>query len=529
MTRILFLIPPINYTEKKSRGRFITTHVVPYGVLSIASYIKAYSTKEVEVKILDFNTRDYSLEEMVQEIKENICTMRPGIVGVSALFNPMFPYIEPFFKVVKEVDENIITTLGGAIATNMYREVMEREENLDAACFSEGEIPFLDLVAAEDKRALLDIHEAWITRKSLMKGQMPKAKLVEDLDTLPLIDYSLVELKYYKARSWYATTTADDDVIHALPIHTTRGCPFNCVFCCAGSLHGKKLRRMSAKRVLEHVHDMVEKYGIKRLTIDDDQFLLTKDRSKEILRGLIPYGLSLEAESGLSVRFIDDEMARLLKEAGLQCAPIAVESGSEYMLKDIMDKPVKLDEVREAVKCLRKYNLQIKSFIVVGLPGETDEIRRETRDFINEVGFDWNLINVATPFKGSRLYTMCADKGYFDEKTLSSGGLSTGSSIINTPEYTAEYISKQAYIMNLDTNFVNNYNLRIGNYEIAAQYFNTVAIKYPQQAFAHYFLAKAYELGNFNRELISVHREIFNKIINQDVEWKEYSRIFGIV
>jgi len=527
--RILFLVPPNEYLDDKAKNYNIPTKVVPYGVLSIASYLKEYLFKKVEVKIIDFSVQNISIKEMSIQIKDMIREFKPDIVGVSALFNSTYPYLNMYFDTIKEFDKKIITVVGGGLATNMYGELLDKMKNLDAVCFSEGEIPFLELVDAEDMEYLLNTHVSWITRGSQKNRKIPQATLIDDLDELPFIDFSLINLEHYGARAWYSTVRKDETTIHALPIHTTRGCPYNCIFCCAGRMHGKKLRQMSAQRVIEHVKDMVNKYGIRRLTIDDDQFLLTKERSKEILREIAQFNLVLETESGLSVKFIDDEMAMLLKKAGLDTAVIAVESGSEYILKQIMDKPLNLDEVKIAVRNLRRYGFQIKAFFVVGLPGETDEHRRQTTDFIHEIGFDWSLVNVATPLKGSRLYEQCIDKGYFTETELNDSNLSMRYGIMNTPEFTAEYINEQAYLMNLDVNFVNNYNMKTGKPEIALTYFETVVAKYPDQAFAHYYLARVYEELGKDKELIMKHDKIFEDILKMNKNWYNYAKHFSLV
>jgi anaerobic magnesium-protoporphyrin IX monomethyl ester cyclase len=95
--------------------------------------------------------------------------------------------------------------------------------------------------------------------------------------------------------------------------------------------------------------------------------------------------------------------------------------------------------------------------------------------------------SIAQPIVGSRLYDMCKSKGYLvrDIQDYSTKGN------ISTPEFSAEHIEEQAYLMNIDANFIHNYNMKNGNYKKAATYFRHVLSHYPDHAIAHYCLAKA--------------------------------------
>ncbi|WP_234119673.1 B12-binding domain-containing radical SAM protein [Clostridium hydrogenum] len=527
--KILFIVPANEFYDIQYKKNYIIPKSVPYGVLSIASYLQEYSKNCIDVKILDLSSNYMESKEIKESIKQCLKEFKPDLVGVSVLTSLLYPYIKKYFDIVKEFDKDIFTFIGGIVATNLYKQLLDEFENIDAACYAEGEIPILELSEAENINELVDNHVSWITRNSIKAGKIPQLTFVEDLDQLPFIDFSLIDLSKYGARGWQVNADLKKGEDRVLPIHTTRGCPFNCVFCCAAKTHGKKIRQMSAKRVIEHVKNMIDNYGMDILSIDDDQFLATKERSKEILRELAPFKLRLEAESGLSVRFIDDDMARLLKEAGLKSANLAIESGSKYVLKEIIDKPLTLDEIRSAVKNLRKYDFTVKAYLVLGLPGETDEHRRETVDFVNEVGFDMSSIFTATPFHGSRLYDICVKNGYINKEDAITSMPSAFHSVISTPEYSAEHISEQAFYINLNLNFVNNYNMRIGKLNDAKAFFYNVATKYPEHAFAHYYLARACEKLGESGELIESHDRKFNEIIDSDKEWKKYSLLFKLI
>ncbi|BCZ48615.1 B12-binding domain-containing radical SAM protein [Clostridium gelidum] len=527
---ILFVIPlnvKIN-TDGNNKEQIIKS--VPYGVLSIATYIKANSAKEINIEVLDFNSFSYNDLEMCDILTEKIISFKPNILAVSVMFNLPYSYLNEFSKIAHCYDENILILAGGIVATNSFQQLLDENKYVDAVCYGEGEIPYLKLVNSNDIYDIIENDVSWITRKSILKGVKPQTSYINNLDEIPLLDFSLININSYGERLITknlrkGTSNNNGSVI---PIHTTRGCPFNCVFCCAGANHGKKVRYMSAERVVSDVEEMIKLYNLRKLSIDDDQFLFDTQRAKKILEGLSNLGIKIELASGISVAFIDDEIAYLLKKSGVDIVNLAIESGSDHVLKEIISKPLKVAQIKPAIASLRKYGLTVHAFFIIGFPNESEYDRECTLRLINEIGFDWSYIYIATPFKGSRLYDLCIENNYID---LSQNILdaTTYNCVINAPNIDPEYITKKAYIMNLEVNFVKNYRMSIGDYEMAGGYFKSISEKYPNHAFAHYYLAKVYEKINEKPEIIQKHYDIYMEILNINEEWRNYAKYFNLI
>jgi len=285
---------------------------------------------------------------------------------------------------------------------------------------------------------------------------------------------------------------------------------------------------MSAERVISDIKMARKEYKMSRLVINDDQSLIDKARIKKILKAVIGLNLNLEFQTGLNVKYIDEEIAALLKKAGIEVVNLAIESGSEYVLKDIIDKPLKLSDVKPAVELLRKNGLFVNGYFIFGLPGEREEDRQTTVDLIKEVGIDWSNITAAAPLMGSRLYNICIEKGYIrDDKDLLDSHVFQAT--IRTPEIDPDALTEYIYQVNLEVNFVNNRRMKTGEYEIAKGYFNNVVKNHPSHAFAHYYLARAYEGMGGKQEAIDYHRKIFQEIINTNNTWERYARHFELI
>lgn len=524
--KILFFIPPTHVGIDAIAKNLAFYKEIPYGVLSIAAYVKKNSVNFVDFKIVDLNL--YS-EDVKTLVSRELATFKPDIVGISGLFTSMFNQVRDISKIIKEKATNVFLVVGGNVSTNCAPELFKYNPYIDAACHSEGEIPMLDLIESQKPELLIAQHQSWITRDKIQKGFTAQATYVEDLDEIPPLDFSLLDLPLYDNRCRNNNPMLYSDIDGArLPFITTRGCPFKCVFCAAGSLSGKKVRSMSEARVIADMREAKVKYKMAKIVINDDQALLYKQRMKNILAEIADLGLVLEFPSGLNVKFIDEDMAKGFKKAGLDIANLAIESGSERVLREIINKPLKIKDVKPAVDLLRNQGLLVHGFFIFGFLGETSEDREATVKLIKEIGLDWSNIYVAAPIRGSRLYEICVENGYItDDSDLLTSNIYESN--IRTSQLDPEEITKFVYKVNLDVNFVNNYSMANENYNTAIGYFSNVANNHPGHAFAHYFLAKAYKLSGKPVSLYRKHEEQFAYIVNNDAQWAEQAKEFGIL
>ncbi len=529
---ILFIALPqfiISEKDKNCKSRRYSK-VFPYGILSISTYLKKHTNKNINIRIIDCNLQDY--EESVEILKKTLLDFKPDVVGLSMIYDDSYKYLENISKIIKDNNNNTIVVLGGSSASFSYSEILNEQNYIDGICYTEGEIPVTNLINSENMLELLENDKSWITKKNLVNNTKTVEKsLLANIDDAIDIDYSLIEVEKYKMAQAFSPFNDNTKETTQFYLITSRGCPYKCVFCATHSrLYDNKVRYANIDNIIKHVEYLVSNYGMNVLAIYDDQLLMNKERAKELFRKLAPFNLRLECPNGLSVAFIDDEMACLMKNAGLDVVILAIEHGSEYILRKIIHKPLNLKMVNPVIQSLRNNDIFIEAFFVIGLPGEEEEHRIETLKFIKDIGFDWCGFHLATPLRGSELYDICIKNGYIN-KNLKIGETKDqmNNYIINAPPHLIpEKITKETYIMNLDANFVNNYRMKIGDYEIAAKCFKDVINRTTDHAFAYYYLARAQEAMNEDPELIKVNKNKFNEIINVDNVWKEYAEYFNL-
>jgi radical SAM superfamily enzyme YgiQ (UPF0313 family) len=480
--------------EKGSKHQMQAYPAFPYGVISIATYVK--KNTDAEVRVFDYNVNS-NFSEVIQEF-------RPSIVALSLMFDMSYKNIKEIVSMIRNNNRVCHIVIGGMAATSAYKQILEEFPEIEAVCYYEGEIPMAGLAIAPYS---YDIFGAWITREKLARGCTPQKSVVKDLDEIIELDYSLVNVDNYPMVEYFSPHARKFQNKKQFYIVSSRGCPFKCTFCMHSADPDKSMRYASVSAIIKHVEHLVDTYGMNTLTFYDDQILLDRKRAKELFKQLAQFNLRIECPNGLTVAFVDDELAGLMRAAGMDTATLAVESGSPHVLKEIMKKPLHVEQVKPVVDIFHKHDFFVMGFIVNGMPGETDEDLKLTTQFIKDVGFDWVSISNATPLWGTDVYNECVAKGYIPND-IPMGGIDMKKYIIETPIQKPYELEQKSYIMNLDVNFVNNRAMKIGDYKTALRLFTDVLDRDPNHAFAYYYIShcakKLYEQNNIN-------------------EWKEYS------
>lgn len=521
---LLIVLPYLLDIGSLKSSKLRSFKAFPYGVLSLASYVKTQAGDKVDIQVLDCNFNDG--RNILNIIKDKLHDFKPDVVGLSMMFDNSYQHLQKITTAIKEYNQDAVIILGGSAATSSYLAIMNEQDNIDAICFHEGEIPLLRMITSDDMLWYLENDPSWTTKKSLVEKKIPQKTLVNNLDDVINIDYSFIDIKDYRMEESFSPFANRIEHRKQFFLVTSRGCPFNCAFCMHSSDLDKSIRYASVDEIIKHVRFLISTYGMNILTIYDDQILLNKKRAKQLFRELAQFNLRIECPNGLSVAFMDDELIKLMKKAGMDTVYLAIESGSPYVLNEIIHKPLKVEMVKPVVQSLRKNNFWINGYFVSGMPGENNEHREETVRFIKKTGLDWSGFSLATPSRGSELFKICVKKGYI-KKDMAIDELDVNKYIINTPEYTPEYVTKKTYLMNLEVNFVNNYRMKKGDYRIAADAFKDVIKRYPHHAFAYYYLSQALNALKKDQEA-QLAMDHFHKIHRKDEVWKKYAEYFNL-
>jgi len=421
----------------------------PLGLACIAAVLER---ERHEVEIIDCVVEDFGRlaalpdgrrrhgldgEDLVRAIGE----FRPAVVGVSCLFSAQASAAHHVCRLIKQVDPSVRTVMGGAHPSAVPEEVLA-DPNVDVVVVGEGEMAMLRLVRCLEAGRFPPADDSGLAfhRDGRISVNRP-ASYLEDLDSLPLPARHLLPMKrYFKHRSPHGAVVKRHPCTNMV---TSRGCPARCCFCSIHTVWGRKFRRHGAQRVIREIELLVGEYGVREIQFEDDNITLDKRRMADICRSIIDRRIDLTwtMPNGAAIWTLDERLLELMRRAGCYHITIAVESGSQEVLRRIINKPLDLGRVPPLVQAARKLGMGISAFFVVGFPGETKEDITKTFEYGMNMGADHVHFFTATPYPGTALCRQCIENGLL-RAPVDYTQLRVGRPLISTPEWTAAELSE---------------------------------------------------------------------------------------
>jgi len=196
------------------------------------------------------------------------------------------------------------------------------------------------------------------------------------------------------------------------PIVTSRGCPFRCRFCAVECVSGRKVRRRSVENVVSEIEILRDRYGVREIHIEDDNFTGEKEYVLafcEVMRRRAP-GITWTCPNGVRVDTLDEEMLAAMKGAGLYFLSVGIESGSDRILRK-MKKSLEVAKIEEKIRVIRQAGIGVSGFFMLGFPGETPEEMEATIDFALRLPLARASFTNFQPFPGSEEFDRLRESG----------------------------------------------------------------------------------------------------------------------
>jgi radical SAM superfamily enzyme YgiQ (UPF0313 family) len=202
--------------------------------------------------------------------------------------------------------------------------------------------------------------------------------------------------------------------INALPIVSSRGCPFGCTYCPVNFAIGKHFRARSAENIIEELKYWRAR-GYRRFSFADDNFTLIKDRVVALCEQIKAQRLDdllLSCDNGIRADRVDRDLLRLMKEAGFYRIAFGVEAGNDKVLK-ALNKSEGIDVIKQRIREACDLGYEVNLFFLVGAPQETwedlEESFRLATEFPIGVAYFYNII----PFPNTPLFEWIEQHGRF--------------------------------------------------------------------------------------------------------------------
>ena len=284
----------------------------------------------------------------------------------------------------------------------------DENPDVDFALVGEYEFTLLGLAKALESGGNLSGVPGLLYRAGDGKVEInPPRPLVDDVDCFPWPSRHFLPMDKYHDDPWQCLPEP------CVQMWATRGCPFNCIFCCWPQIMygSNKYRMRDPMKVVDEMEWLVKEKGFKSVYFDDDTFNINKRFVLAICSEIkkrklnVPWAIMARADT------MDREMLIALREAGLVALKYGVESASQRIV-DGIGKKLDLKKVKKVVKMTRKMGIKYHLTFMFGLPGETKRTMRKNIRMALKLDPDSVQFSIATPFPGSRYFNMLDEKGY---------------------------------------------------------------------------------------------------------------------
>jgi radical SAM superfamily enzyme YgiQ (UPF0313 family) len=387
------LVNPLFLHEDPVEQQLMTPYF-PLGLLYLAGAVREAGYK---VSIFDamFQTGDAVFVAALEQ-------ERPSVVGISVLATVRSAALR-LAELAHRHGATVV--VGGADPTGRPESYLRHQSNgsrsVDVVVVGEGEQTLLELLplllegkpGAERLQGIAGL--AYLGEKGQMVTTAARQHCT-DLESLPLPARDLIEIEDYR-RAWRS-----QHGLFSLSLIATRGCPYGCTWC-QKSVFGRSFRPRSPEAVAGEMRQIKELYRPDQLRIVDDVMGIDRGWVRAWHHAVLARDAVTPFECLSRVDLMDEEMVRLLREAGCIRIAFGAESGSQRVL-DAMNKGTRVEQIRQAAELCLSYGIETYFYIMLGYPGEEWADIRQTVGLLKQTRPDQFSSTIAYPLPGTEFY-----------------------------------------------------------------------------------------------------------------------------
>ena len=390
--KVLLIDPPIRVWELMG-----DCCAPPLGLAYIAAVLE---NNDIPVELIHCNGLNITWKDLPDVIRR----ASPDIVGTGA-FTPMFSEACRLVRMVKDIDPDITTVVGGSHATFTCEESLKQVSDIDIIVRGEGEETIVDLVRCLENGSNLKSVKGLAYRDNgtiITTDRRPPL----DVNSLPLPAYHLLPMEKYHFEFLEEFST----------MLTSRGCPFSCTFCSEWDFWGRPWRSRNPESVGEELEIVNRKYRRKSVWFGDDCFNVNYNHIKGICEQILERDLDVQwfyqGRADFLVKHKD--LLPLMRKTGNVMTQIGVEASTDEGLTSL-NKQVTVEEVKKAVQLMTENDIVSQGLIIIGTPEDTPESILHKINYMKLLKVDFPIFTMFTPFPGSKVYDKAREDGVIED------------------------------------------------------------------------------------------------------------------
>lgn len=392
-----------------------------YGGLRVPAGI-GYIAQALYDNSIEYDYIDMRIGYTWRHLRRKVLAFKPDLVG----FSMITVGYKATYKIISDLKRLLPSSkivAGGHHVTILKEKVLDECNDIDFGVVADGEITIVELcrngLPYEDIKGL-------IFRRDQQLVFTPERPPIENLDEYAFPRYKNFNMKDYSKQ---------------VPIHSSRGCVYQCTFC-PNKLIGRKFRTRSAISFVDEIEYWFAK-GIRQFAIDDDNFTFNKKRVYDICDEIEKRNLKnlfIRCSNGIRADRVDRQLLARMKEIGVREVGFGVDGGNNKVL-GYLKKGETIETIERAIKDACELGLDVKIFIIVGTPRETkadieDSIELAKKYPVARVNF-----NNAIPYPGTAMFDYVKEHSLFvipPEEYLNTVAEDKGIPVFETPELSRE-------------------------------------------------------------------------------------------
>ena len=320
-------------------------------------------------------------------LHEVLKKFRPEVVGLSATSRGVYPAHDLAEEIKTQLGQ--VTIVLGGFGVTVDTDFVMSLEHFQIGVPGEGETTVVELLNALEKKEDLAQVPGLVLKQNGRIIQTPRRRLITNLDELPFPAFHHFDVHGYGK---------------SLPIYTTRGCPHRCIYCSIRNVGARGFRARSHIRVVDEMEHLMERYGVREFSVVDDNFAFDKKRAHAICDEIIDRKLNVRwlCGQGLRADNVDFELMAKMKAAGCPVVAMGVETTNPETMK-ALKRGITLERIEEAIVAAKQAGMIVKTFNLIGGPGETYTDIMRTIEFNKRLKVDIPGYGVYQVFPGTEL------------------------------------------------------------------------------------------------------------------------------
>ena len=364
----------------------------PFGIMSIASFLKKHGKK---VRIVDYTHGNISKKQILNDIKG------ADIIGISVYTMPMLKHACRITKIIRKEFKGFL--VWGGVHATLFPEKSIKEMDLDGVIVNEGEITFLELVDAIEKKKPIEKVKSIVIKKGKNIIFTEKREPIYDMSILPKYDWRIINPEKYITKNLLRGR-------RSILLVESRGCPFNCAYCYVNKMFGCKWRGREPDEIISEMVYLNKKYNITHFDfLDDLPFGGKKNKMLKFCNKLAP--LNFSWTSDYRVNCVDRDVITAMKKANCKYIYFGIESGSLRILK-MINRNMTIEMAENAFSLCNEIGISTMAGFIAGFPTETEEDLKLTIKVMKKLKPTLTRVTKFVPYPGGELYEKSIEMGF---------------------------------------------------------------------------------------------------------------------